>query len=107
MTEEVWSWWEGGSVHRAPWPRSEDLGGATGDPSVLRTVSDVLGAVRKAKSEAGVSMRAGVACLRVSGPPERLAALRSGGDDLRSAGVVAEIVLEEGSWDVSVRLADV
>ena len=105
VTEEVWSWWHEGSVHRAPWPSPPELDGAAGDGAVLDTVAEVLGAVRKAKSEAGVSMRAPVAEVRVSGPAERLAAVRAGLDDLRAAGNVAEVVLEDGPWDLGVRLA--
>jgi valyl-tRNA synthetase len=106
VTEEVWSWWQAGSVHRSRWPTKDDLAGATGDGGVVRTVAEVLGSIRKAKSGAGASMRAGVACLRVTAPPEQLAALRLGLTDLRAAGAVAEVVLEEGPWEVSVRLAD-
>ncbi|HEX5266908.1 MAG TPA: valine--tRNA ligase [Acidimicrobiales bacterium] len=105
VTEEVWSWWQAGSVHRAAWPGPADLGGATGDPAVLRAVAEVLGAVRKAKSEAGVSMRAGVEHLRLTGPPPRVAALRAGLEDLRAAGVVADVDLAEGPESVEVRLA--
>ena len=36
VTEEVWSWWREGSVHRQPWPASSDLAGLTTlDPSAL------------------------------------------------------------------------
>src|SRR5919197_111716 len=45
VTEEAWSWWRAGSVHRAPWPRSGELRAAAGgaDPAVLDVVSSVLG----------------------------------------------------------------
>jgi valyl-tRNA synthetase len=31
VTEEVWSWWQEGTVHRAAWPASSELGNLAGD----------------------------------------------------------------------------
>ncbi|MEU6710204.1 valine--tRNA ligase [Nonomuraea sp. NPDC046802] len=91
VTEEVWSWWREGSVHRAPWPAAQR---GTGDPAVLAVASDVLGQVRKAKSEAKLSMRAEVSRLTVTGPEIEL--VRRAQDDLCAAGNVEEFVLEPG-----------
>jgi valyl-tRNA synthetase len=96
VTEEVWSWWRDGSVHRAPWPAPAELGAeaAEGDPGVFAAAAGVLSEVRKAKTEAHVSMRADVARAVVRDVPVRLAAVRAAGDDLRDAGRIAELVLE-------------
>ncbi|WP_345560024.1 valine--tRNA ligase [Nonomuraea rosea] len=91
VTEEVWSWWREGSVHRAPWPAVER---GAGDPAVLAVASEVLGQVRKAKSEAKLSMRAEISRLGVSGPEAGL--VRQAQDDLCAAGNVEEFVLDEG-----------
>ncbi|MGH8932659.1 MAG: valine--tRNA ligase [Egibacteraceae bacterium] len=103
VTEEVWSWWQEGSVHRSTWPPPEDQ---SGDPLVFSTAADVLGEVRKAKSAAKQSMRAPVARLRVAGPSDRLDALRAAASDLKHAGRVAELELDEASdFAVEVLLA--
>lgn len=95
VTEEVWSWWREGSVHRAAWPSPGDLPEAgRGDPAVLEAVAEVLRRVRRAKSEARLSMRAEVSRLTVSGDQAGLVRLAQ--DDLCAAGNVEEFVLEPG-----------
>ncbi|NUP77105.1 MAG: class I tRNA ligase family protein, partial [Nonomuraea sp.] len=89
VTEEVWSWWREGSVHQAAWPAPER---GAGDPAVLTAASEVLRRVRKAKSEAKLSMRAEVSRLTVSGPEADL--VRRAQDDLCAAGNVEEFVLD-------------
>ncbi len=95
VTEEVWSWWQEGSVHRAAWPDDASLRAAAGDgdPLVLAVGSDVLGEVRKAKTEAKRSLKAEVTLVVVADTTERLAALRSALSDVRDAGAVAEAEL--------------
>jgi valyl-tRNA synthetase len=98
VAEEVWSWWQDGSVHRAAWPTAAELAGATdgADPAVLTVTADALGEVRKAKTAAKRSLRTDVARAEVTDTPDRLAALRQGERDLRDAGRIAELTLAEG-----------
>ena len=61
VTEEAWSWWAEGSVHRAAWPEPAEAltaGGATeGGDGSLHSASGAIAAIRGAKSGARVSMR--------------------------------------------------
>ena len=99
VTEEVWSWWQEGSVHRAAWPDAEPLRAealaAGADLAVYPVAADVLGAIRKAKSDAKVSMRAEVTEVRVADTPVRLAALLAGQADVLGAGRAAALVTRE------------
>ena len=97
VTEEAWSWWQEGSVHRAPWPDRTDIGaGAGGDAVVLTVAAEVLGAVRREKTAHKRSMRARVALLTVTGPEATLAAVEAARGDLVDAGGVDELVLAPG-----------
>ncbi|MFF4990206.1 valine--tRNA ligase [Streptosporangium saharense] len=103
VTEEVWSWWREGSVHRAPWPTPYGLAERAEKKDLLPTVAEVLGHVRKAKSDARLSMRAEVARLTVTGGPAAL--VRQAQDDLCAAGAVEEFVLRESEGDLLVEVA--
>ena len=82
VTEEVWSWWRPGSVHRASWPTAAELG-AGGEPETLRAASEVLRAVRRAKSAAKTSVGTPVAQVTVRG--KAVDALARVHEDLRAA----------------------
>ncbi len=104
-TEEVWSWWQQGSVHLQSWPTAEDLGAAsTDDPAVLDSVAAVLAGLRGAKSTAKVGMRTPVEHATITGPAPALDAIRSAESDLRAVGSITgelELIEREDS-DVSV-----
>ncbi len=97
-TEEVWSWWRAGSVHRAAWPETGRLSTLpdTADAGVLTSVALALGGIRKAKSEAKVKQRTGVRTAVVTAPAAQVAQLRLGLSDLLAAGNAAQLQFREG-----------
>jgi valyl-tRNA synthetase len=132
VCEEVWSWWQAGSVHRAPWPDADELaaagagvaaaagdgasGGEAGPRSdaeararedvALDVTADVLSEVRKAKSQARRPMRAAVARVVVRDTAERLRALELGSGDLLLAGAIELLEpVADGEFAVEVELA--
>jgi valyl-tRNA synthetase len=108
VTEEVWRWWQPGSVHRAAWPTATEFGAETDtEGAVLSVTAEVLGLIRRAKTAEKRSMRARVAELSVSGPAATLAAIRAAQQDLIDAGGVDTLTLTESdAFSVSVVLAD-
>jgi valyl-tRNA synthetase len=94
-SEEVWSWWREGSVHRAAWPTPEELGVAEGaDPGVYAVAAEVLTAIRKEKALAKVSLRVPAERVTVRDTDERLARLALAEVDVREAGNVLRLVTE-------------
>jgi valyl-tRNA synthetase len=89
VTEEVWSWWQEGSIHRASWPTAVELGAAAAaDASTVDTVAAALVGIRGAKSKAKVSMRAPLSRVEIKGPEELVRAAGLAADDLRRSGKI-------------------
>jgi valyl-tRNA synthetase len=104
VTDEVWSWWQAGSVHAQPWP----VATGSGDTSMLQPVGEVLAAIRRAKSEAKASQKAVVELAVVEAPAEVLAMVRAAEADLRDAGSITEFRFADGATlACSVTLAPV
>jgi valyl-tRNA synthetase len=101
VTEEVWSWWQTGSVHRAPWPTATELP-TGGDTAVPVVAAEALAAVRKAKSEAKQSMRADVASATVTAPEAQVALVEAARVDLTNAGRIAELAVVAGPGPLTV-----
>ena len=103
-TEEVWSWFGEGSLHRQSWPTRDALP-TGGDPAVLATVGEALASVRKVKSEAKLGMRAEIRTMTLVGLPEELERVRAAEADLRASGRVTDLAYAEGDG-IEVRDAD-
>jgi valyl-tRNA synthetase len=102
VAEEVWSWWQSGSIHRSAWPETT---GTDGDPLVFDVAADALAQVRKVKTEAKRSLRTAVDAATFRDTADRIAALRDAEADVRDAGAIASLTLEEGEQAVDVTLA--
>jgi valyl-tRNA synthetase len=112
VTEEVWSWWHTGSIHTAPWPSSADLAQiAAPDPAAaacLKVAFDVLGEVRRAKSESKRPMKSPIARAVVRDTAERLAHLESARADVCAASYIQFLALEPAeSFSVAIEFAEV
>lgn len=99
-TEEVWSWWRAGSVHRAPWPAVVAVD--DGDTTLLATVGDALSGIRKAKSEAKVKQRTQVLTATVTAGDVQAAQLAAGLGDLKAAANALELTVAVGEGELTV-----
>jgi len=88
-TEEVWSWYRGGSVHRSAWPAGVPAEGA----ATLAAAGEALAALRKVKSEAKVSQRTVITSVTLQVPEASLQLVASARGDLMAAGRVESLDL--------------
>ena len=108
VTEEVWSWWQEGSIHLQSWPKSfeittkPDLGA-----SALTNVTAILADVRKVKTENKQSMKAEVKSLEIWASKEVIAQVENTQKDLIAAGNIKDLKLNitQGETKVKVELA--
>lgn len=106
-TEETWSWTHTGSIHRAAWPTLAELT-TSGSTELIADIAVALIAIRGAKSNAKVSMKAEVAKASFTGPVAVLERLRMVETDLRSVGKIVgdvEWVESDSPLTVEVELA--
>ena len=93
VTEEVWSWWQTGSIHVSAWPESSGLrevgGGAGSAPSEV--AASALSAVRRQKSEAKRKLRTPVLSATFTASAEQLSNLDQVIDDVRAAGSIRSV----------------
>ena len=108
-TEEVWSWFKEGSVHRAEWPTSAALLAAAGEEADLGLLSLMGGAligVRGAKTAAKASQKTQVELAVVQAPEAEAARLRLAADDLAGVGRITELRIEAAEVD-SVTVSEI
>jgi valyl-tRNA synthetase len=103
-TEEVWSWWMEGSIHLASWPTIDELPTAPAEGTLLNDVSTVLGAIRRTKSDAKVSMKTPVSKLQVTASDSMIDHLKLAERDLLGASNAAAIEYSVGEYAVSATL---
>ncbi len=94
VTEEVWSWWQEGSVHKSSWPVPNECGEG-GDAQVFDLAAEVLGQIRKTKSAAKVSLKEECKQVSIKAPAAALEALKVAEPDLKEAGKVAAFSYQE------------
>ncbi len=97
-TEEAWSWWQDGSIHRSAWPQNSELDSFTHGQSatMMKTASDALMGIRKAKSDQQLSMKAEITSLTINAPEEQLQELKRLEADLSSVGKIEKIAFVSG-----------
>ncbi|MGH3428676.1 MAG: hypothetical protein ACRDQZ_14090, partial [Mycobacteriales bacterium] len=87
-------------IHRAEWPGAGALRepGAEAKPELLTTAATLIGAVRKAKSDARVSMRTEVAKATIIASADAIGSVQVVLDDVVAAGKLlhAEVVQRDG-----------
>ena len=94
VTDEVWSWWQPGSIHHAAWPTRDELlsriadndeATRQADDRAYRWATDVLFEVRKQRSEAKQPLKVPITRVTITAEPAALALMPQVEADLRSA----------------------
>jgi valyl-tRNA synthetase len=111
VTEEVWSWWRPGSIHQAAWPTGAELLELAGGEderglAALLMAAEILGEIRKKKSEEHRGLKTPATRVLISGLPGQLALLADIERDLCASGLIERLErAEAGALSVTVDLA--
>ena len=104
VTEEVWSWWQEGSIHLQSWPKSSEIitNKSVGiDP--LNNVTWILSEVRKVKTENKQSMKAEVKTLEIWAKAEVIDQVKDAQNDLIAAGNIKDLKLNVTDSEIKVK----
>ena len=105
VTEEVWSWWQEGSIHLTTWPQAQEvLTNQAIDVAALNNVTWILGEVRKVKTENKQSMKAEVKSLEVWAKTEVIDQVKAAQKDLLAAGNIKELILNVSDNEIKVKV---
>lgn len=101
VSEEVWSWWCDGSVHRAPWPSAPEVerAGAEQHDTVFETATTLVRAIRRARATHHLPEGGAHGRFVVRAPGDHLAVVECVAEDVRRAGALEELVLVERKGD--------
>jgi len=107
-TEEVWSWWQAGSVHRAPWPAVAEIDRVSpADPEARQALDaaiDVLGEIRRVKSIEKRPLKARIDVAVVRWSDTAIGLLKQVEADVRTAGGVERFEYQPGDDRLSMTL---
>ena len=99
--DEVWSWWNDGSVHRSAWPKRAELTALAGDDRAAQQavlhLTVALNAIRKAKTDQKLSVGTPVKDVIYSTSEEEVAGLKLVERDLKAACRADSLVLTAAS----------
>jgi len=104
VTDEVWSWWHEGSIHRAAWPTVSELGEAPQASGAYRLASEIVSDIRREKTTAKVSQRATVSELTISDAADVIELAKLVESDIADAGSVTATVYVVGDTRRDVTL---
>ncbi len=94
VTEEVWSWWQAGSIHRAQWPTADELdtllphdsdSARQSEQATYEWATDVLYEVRKQRSEAKQPLRVPITSVSIRAGTDSIDLMPLVESDLRAA----------------------
>jgi valyl-tRNA synthetase len=107
VCDEVWSWTNTGSIHRAAWPTPAEIIEVSGTDEAAKQavlhVTDALNAIRKGKVDAKVSIGTPVEQIVYASSDEAIGCLRLVERDLKAASRTETLILKAGA-ELSVEI---
>jgi valyl-tRNA synthetase len=101
VCDEVWSWTNSGSVHRAKWPERDELIRVSGTDETARQAlihaTEALNAIRKGKADQKVSIGTPVQQVVFQAGAEAIACLKLVERDLKAASRTDALILQVGA----------